>query len=174
MSDKNIDNRRANNILYISAVVGIIPLLAIYFLYIYNPQSPLWYSVFNSMQDIPSITSDFNPLMTKAMDLYCKSAPLLAIFFFLVQLRYRKIDKITDRKKILQACVLSPFFYALYAYLVLWGNLELTIAGRPARYLSENNFTLLIFYSLLYIATQFMTFGICSCPLLAHKLWKER
>ncbi|QCT21375.1 hypothetical protein FEM41_17840 [Jejubacter calystegiae] len=110
MSDKNIDNRRANNILYISAVVGILPLLAIYFLYIYNPQSPLWYSVFNSMQDIPSITSDFNPLMTKAMDLYCKSALLLAIFFFLVQLRYRKIDKITDRKKILQACVLSPFF----------------------------------------------------------------
>ncbi len=174
MSDKNTDNRRANNILYTSSVLGIVPLLLIYLLYLYNPQSSLLISIFNSTQHMPSITSAFNPLMTKVMDIYCKSAPLLAVFFFIVQLRYRKIERIADRKKIIKACIFSPFFYALYAYLVLWGNLELTIAGRPARYLSENNLTLLIFYSLLYTSTYFMTFGICSCPLLAHRLWKER
>ncbi|QHM69815.1 Colicin-A immunity protein [Mixta intestinalis] len=80
MARKN--NRLANRLLFTFAFFGSFPLLAIFITYLINPESSVLYYIFTNTQDIPSVTSAFNPVMTKAMDLYCKSAPFFCIFNF--------------------------------------------------------------------------------------------
>ncbi|WP_200146869.1 colicin immunity protein Cui, partial [Escherichia coli] len=75
---------------------------------------------------------------TKVMDIYGKSAPLLALIAFTLQLRDRKLETIANREKLITASIFSPFFYAFYAYFFLWNNFELTTAGRTVRWMSDN------------------------------------
>lgn len=168
------NNRKANNFLYLFMATGVIPLLCILVIYYKNPDNPLLHTIATGTENIPSITSSYNPLMTKVMDVYSKSALLLALFAFIFLFKQRKIKKITDREKLITASIFSPFVYAFYVYFFLWNDFELTTAGRTVRWMSENDFTLLIFYICLYYCSFFMTYALCYIPVVSYKLWKER
>lgn len=174
MSEKQKDNRYANRILYIITLAGITPLLVIFLTYLFNPGAYFIRFIYDNTQNIPSVISSYNPVMTRIMDIYCKSAPLLAFVTFILLFRHRKLETITNREKLITASIFSPFIYAFYAYFFLWNNLELTTAGRTVRWMSENDFTLLIFYICLYYASFFMTYALCYVPVGSYKLWKER
>lgn len=74
------NNRKANNILCLFMVIGVIPLLCIMVIYYKNPDNTLLQTIATGTESIPSITSSYNPLMTKVMDVYGKSALLQALF----------------------------------------------------------------------------------------------
>ncbi|WP_427166975.1 colicin immunity protein Cui [Citrobacter koseri] len=174
MSGKSGNSRYSNRILLTSCLAGMVPLLLIFSICLFNPDSSFLNTVYNSTQGIPSVTSAFNPLMTRVMDIYCKSAPFFATLIFFVLFRHREIKIIPDKEKLITACIFSPFVYAFYVYFILWHNLELTTAGMPVRLMAESNVLLLMLYTGLYAATFFMTYGICYLPVLASELLKER
>ena len=146
----DIDNRKANNLLYLFMVIGVIPLLCILAVYYTNPDNLFLHTIATSTESIPSITSAYNPLMTKVMDIYCKTAPSLALILFILTFKTRKLIKI-NRNAVFRSCLLSPFVCAVFLYLLCFRNLELTTAGRPARLMANNDATLLLFYIGLYL-----------------------
>lgn len=168
------ENKAANNILYIFMAISIVPLLMIFGFYLYNPESPLLYSIAARTGDLPSTISSKNPLMSKVMDVYCKSAPFLALIFFVCSFKLRKLNKKLNRVKLIRACLLSLFFYVFCIYIFMLKNIELTTSGRILRFISENNFTLLLFYAGLYIILFFLTYAMCYVPVIGYKLFKER
>jgi len=174
MYGKSQNSGHANRMLFLLAFAGMIPLLVIFLSYLFNPGYHFFRVVYDNTQNIPSVTSSFNPVMTKVMDLYSKSAPLFALFIFIVLFRTTKPVKITNREQLIKACIFSPFVYVFYAWFFLWHNFELTTAGRPVRFMSGNDVSLLIFYLFLYSVSFFMTYALCYLPVLAYKLWKER
>lgn len=174
MSEEREDNRYANKMLYLITLAGIIPLLIIYLTYMFSPDAYFISAVYENTKNIPAVISSYNPVMTKVMDIYDKSAPLLAFVTFILLLQHRKLETIKNREKLIIASIFSPFFYAFYAYFFLWQDFELTTAGRTVRWMSENDFTLLIFYICLYYASFFMTYALCYVPVGSYKLWKER
>ena len=89
---------------------GITPLIIIFITYTSNPKFYLISIIFDNTQNIPSIISAYNPVMTKVMDIYGKSAPLLALIAFTLQLRDRKLETIANREKLITASIFSPFF----------------------------------------------------------------
>ncbi len=89
----DIDNRKANNLLYLFMVIGVIPLLCILAVYYTNPDNLFLHTIATSTENIPSITSAYNPLMTKVMDIYCKTAPSLALILFILTFKTRKLIK---------------------------------------------------------------------------------
>ncbi len=89
----DIDNRKANNLLYLFMVIGVIPLLCILAVYYTNPDNLFLHTIATSTESIPSITSAYNPLMTKVMDIYCKTAPSLALILFILTFKTRKLIK---------------------------------------------------------------------------------
>ncbi len=167
-------NKDLNRMLFLITFAGIIPLIIIFITYTSNPNFYLIRIIFDNTQNIPSVISSYNPVMTKVMDIYGKSAPLLAFIAFIMLFKHTRTHKITDRKKIITACILSPFLCIFYAYFFLWHNFELTTSGRPVRLMSENDLTLLIFYICLYYCSFFITYALCLQPVIAYKLWKER
>ena len=174
MPENKKDNSYANRILYLITLAGITPLLMIYLTYLFNPDAYFIRAVYDNTQNIPSVISSYNPAMTKVMDIYGKSAPILAFVTFILLFRHKKLETIKNREKLITASVFSPFLYAFYAYFFLWNNFELTTAGRTVRWMSENDFSLLIFYICLYYSSFFMTYALCYVPVGSYKLWKER
>ena len=174
MRKEHTDNKDLNRTLFLITFAGITPLIIIFITYTSNPKFYLISIIFDNTQNIPSVISAYNPVMTKVMDIYGKSAPLLALIAFTLQLRNRKLETIANREKLITASIFSPFFYAFYAYFFLWNNFELTTAGRTVRWMSENDFTLFIFYACLYSCSFFMTYALCYIPVVSYKLWKER
>lgn len=174
MAERYSDNKHANRVMFKILLAGITPLVIAFMAYLLAPGAELFRLIAMSTQKIPSITSEFNPLMTKMMDVYVKSAPLLALITFTLVFRPGKTRKISNRKSLIKACVSFPFIYTFYVCYVLWSNFELTTAGRPARLMSENNFSLLIVYICLYYCSFFLTYMLCYYPVLVYTLWKER
>ena len=166
-------NRKANNILYLFMVIGVIPLLCILVIYYKNPDNSLLQTIATSTESIPSITSSYNPLMTKVMDIYCKTAPFFAFILFITTFKIRKFIKKLDRKKLIKACVLSPLFYAVAIYLLYIRNFDLMTSGR-ARLMADNNINLFIFYSMLYLSVFFIAYAFFYLPVVAYRLFKER
>lgn len=167
------NNRKANNILYLFMVIGVIPLICILVIYYKNPDNPLLQTIATGTESIPSITSSYNPLMTKVMDIYCKTAPFLAFILFIMTFKTRKLIKKLDQKKLIKACVLSPLFYAVAIYLLYVRNFDLMTSGR-ARLIADNNINLLIFYSMLYLSIFFMAYAFFYFPIITYRLFKER
>lgn len=174
MGSTTTNNRYANRALLLITLVGIIPLLIIFFIFLNNQESPFLKGIAETSFSIPSITSAFSPVMTKVMDLYVKTAPVAGVLTFLFLLKKRKPLKIKKRAELIRACILSPLIYVFLIYLFFLRNLELTTAGRTVRWMAENDVSLLIFYMLFYTAILFITYGVCYTPVLACKLWKER
>jgi hypothetical protein len=167
------NNRKANNILYLFIVVGVIPLLCILAIYYKTPDNPLLQIIATSTKGIPSITSSYNPLMTKVMDIYCKTAPFLAFILFITTFKTRKLTKQLDKKTLTKACILSPLFYTITIYLFYFRSFDLMTSGR-ARLMADNNINLFILYSMLYISIFSMAYAFFYFPIIAYKLFKER
>lgn len=167
-------NNSANRIMYLFMATGIVPLLVVFAIYFCNPYSLVLNVIASGTKSLPAVTSLANPLMTKAMDVYCKTAPLFAFALFICSFKKRKLIKPYKHSALVRSCLLGPFFYCLYIYLFLFRNIELTTAGRPMRLISSNDVTLLLFYIGLYVSVFLMTYFILLVPVISYKLIKER
>lgn len=170
----NANNRTANKLLYLFTTIGLVPLLCILIIYFNNPDAPLLHTIATKTENIPSITSSYNQLMTKVMDVYCKTAPGLALILYFLTFKTRRLIKSTDRNAVLRSCLLSPLVYAAIVYLFCFRNFELTTAGRPVRLMANNDATLLLFYIALYAIIFFTTYITLFTPVTAFKLLKKR
>lgn len=174
MLEKKKEKSNSNRLLYSVTFIGLLPLAGFFILSVFNQQNTFLNAIYFKIQSLPAITSSYNPVMTRIMDLYCKGAPFLALVIFMLKDRSTLIIEAQERGKLFIAVVFSPFFYGLYIYFFHFNNIELMTAGRPINLVSENNFTLLIFYCCLYISSLFLTYGMCYVPVLFHKLLKQR
>ena len=174
MLEKQRKKNNSNRLLYSVTFIGFLPLVCIFILSVLNQHNTFLNAIYFKVQNLPAITSSYNLFMTRIMDLYCKGAPLLALFIFALKDRSTLTIETKERDKLLTAAVCSPFLYGLYIYFFLFNNIELMTAGRPINLVSENNFTLLIFYCCLYFSSLFMTYGMCYVPVLFHRLLKQR
>lgn len=168
------NNKAANRMLYIFMAAGIFPLLVIFSVYLSNSGSPLLNDIATKTMGLPAITSLTNPIMTKVMDVYCKTAPILALILFLFSYKKRKLIRPYKYSSLIRSCLLGPIFYFIYIYLILCRNIELTAAGRPAKLMADNDFTLFVFYSGLYLSIFIMTYFILLIPVISYQLLKER
>lgn len=167
-------NSAANRLLYVFLLAGLTPLLIILILYALNPESQLLYCIATSTTHLPAFTSTYNPVMTKAMDVYCKSAPLLALILFFSSLKKRILTTPVTQHVLIRSCILGTLFYLTFIYMIFFNRLELSTSGRPVRMLAENNLTLLLFYMGIYFAAFLLTYAMCYIPVFAYLSIKKR
>lgn len=174
MMNKKNSNDVANKLLYIFMSIGIFPLLMIFGIYLHDPYSPLLHSFAAMTDNLPAVMSSANPLMSKVMDVYCKTAPFWAFILFACSIKVRRVINTASRNIMIRACILSPFFYIAFIYLFLFRNLELTTAGGPLRLISGHDILLLFFYMCFYFLIFLLSYGMYYIPVIAYKIFKER
>lgn len=172
VAEKN--NITASTLFYIIFAIGVSPLLLIFIVYMNNPDSLFLSAIASRVGNIPVWTSVNSLLLTKVMDVYCKTAPVLAVFWFLFSMRIIFLNKISDTKTLIRSCLCYPLLYFPFIYFLLCSDRELTTSGRILRLMSSNDYSLLLFYICVYFVALLMTCGLYMLPVIAYRLVKER
>lgn len=167
-------NKTASKLSYIIFAIGILPLFFIFIIYINNADSPVLNAIANETSNIPAWTSASSPLLTKVMDVYCKTAPVLAVFSLFFSVKIVLHNKINDSRVLLRSCLVYPFIYFPFIYFLMFSNRELTTSGGVVRLMSTNDYSLLFVYIGIYLAVLMMTCGLYILPVIAYRLVKER
>lgn len=170
----NGDIKNSNNKFHlIISLIGIIPIILIFIIYSFNNNSPLLHYIVNISINFPSISSAKNPLMSRVMSIYCKTAPLFGMVYFLLSLK-RLIPQHIGKIKAIKISICSSILFFITNFTFLFFNHELTMSGRLLRLISTNNFLLLFFYSSLYVGLLMFTCMALVSYYLIYDAFKGR
>ncbi|GEM_PF-1809494 len=158
----------------LTLIPAISPFIVILLMYVEDPDSTLLRAVATWGSELPAVISAKNPLMSKVMDIYTKTAVLVAIIFALTSSKIMTINKEHPNTKIIGALFAYYLLYICLFYPILFCNQELTTSGRHLRLMSENDILLTFCFSTFYagvfaftVLLFWFTIGVC-------KLVKER
>lgn len=168
------EGNKAAKKMFCILLIALIPLFIILGIYLNDPRSPILHSISTSTHNLPAILSSKNLLLSKVMDVYTKTAPLFAIIFFSTSYKKLKLKDGQSAWHILSLHVLFTAFYLALIYSFLFTNTELTSSERMLKVISSNDFTLSLFFILLYTGIY-----IFSCLYLwlfsgMYRAFKER
>ncbi|ATZ10936.1 colicin immunity protein Cui [Erwinia amylovora] len=169
---KERDNSK-NKMFYFFLLIGMIPFWIILSVYLNDPASPVLKAIAASTENLPAIISQSSPLLSKVMDVYCKSAPFLGIIWFVCSAKYIKQDIKKDKRLFIRVVLIFPIFYFVIFYVVLICNHELTTSSRALKIVSGNEYLLLIFYSGLHSFMLLLTFILLAIPFLTYRVFKK-
>lgn len=168
--EKNGSN---NKILFIISMIAAIPLLIILIIYTNNPDSIFLHYIVNSSANLPGITSAKNPLMSRAMSDYCKTAPLFSLMVFLFSMKKLTIPSI-GKTKAIKVSICSSILFLVSNFTFLCINKELTTSVKLLKLASTNDFSLFLFYSSLYISLSMFTLMALTSYYLVFYIFKGR
>lgn len=173
--DVNIAHAKIKKTFYLFLVLGVLPIFVVFFIYMVNPDSEFLYYIASKAKNVPAITSLSNELMTKVMDVYCKTSPFFGFLWFLFSVRMIRISnvpKITVAIKSATGVSVICFFIIYFSFFF---NHELTTSGRLLRISSSNDVLLLLFYTSLYAGVAMFTYLTLLSYYLIYKIskWKH-
>lgn len=172
----NHEIRKENNnnkLFFILSLIAITPLAMIFIIYNNNPNSTILHYIVNSSTNLPAITSAKNPLMSRAMSDYCKTAPLFSFVFFLFFMKKLTPPSI-EKTKAIKVSICSSIFFLVSNFTFLCINKELTTSAKLLKLVSTNDFLLLFFYSSLYISLSTFTLMALASYYLVYYTFKGR
>ncbi|MEW5290478.1 colicin immunity protein Cui [Erwinia papayae] len=162
-------NNEISKRMLVFMALSAIPILFIFAFYQDDPQSPLLKEIASFGADWPAVMSAKNQLMSKVMDIYCKTAPIFALLFVLPPCHWVTLKTETSLKVLIKTTLLYLLFYSGLVYIFLFYNHELTTKKKLLKIMSSNDYLLTIFYTSLYaiifIFTIFLFWliiGICK------------
>lgn len=151
-SNSNIAKR-----MYIFSFITASPLLLFLAIYMHNPQSFLLNDIPTIINNVPTLHSVNNILLSSVMSAYCKTAPAWALI--LVIFSYKELHLKTDKSISLltRTLVLFTVLYLGIVTLLLFHNAELTESGRLLRMMSANDYLLTLLFLIIFWAGFILT-----------------
>lgn len=123
---------------------------------------------------LPNVISSNNIPLSISMDAYVKTAPIIAIIFFLCFHRLMSVKKGVAVSSLISSLLMYYVFYAVIVYLSILSDHDIANASRMIRLFSENDFLLTIFYMALYSAVYVLTVMLLWFSFGVIKELKER
>lgn len=151
-----------------------LPFLLTLFIYINNPESQFLRAVLYYTKNFPAITSANNPLLSKVMDVYLKTAPFMAFVIFLKTHRYLKLKSNNTEHKTLLIYLLFSILYAVMIYVFLFTETELTESAKLLKLMSKNDISLTFFYISLYAGIYVFSYLYMWFCIGTYKFYRER
>lgn len=155
-------------------LISLIPLLMIFSVYLNNPNSSFLNSISVVTRNLPAIISANNPILSKSMDTYTKTAPLLALFIFFRTCKTLKLKNSKSQWEAFGILIAFTAFYTIMIYLFLFTDTELTTSGKLLNLLSTNDLFLCFFYVSLYCGIYIFSYLYFWFIIGTYNLFKER
>ena len=123
---------------------------------------------------LPAVTSSESPLLSKSMDVYCKTAPLFAVITFVFGLKSPRPAGRVSLGKLIKAffCGVALLFTA--AYFFMFSSCDLADSSRVLKLLSRSDYSLTFFYASLYVIFYIFTVALLYLAVSTVKAIKER
>lgn len=158
IDDVNEKNEAARIMLYILAI-GTSPLFVMLFIYMNNPASPLLNLIYVNTSEFPALVSTNNVLLSTVFSAYCKTAPIFGFLFLFISLSFNKL-KINKRKsngEMVRVFVAFSLLYIFLFYFLLLHNNNLSESGHLLRFLSRNDYLLLLLFISIFMSCYIFT-----------------
>lgn len=126
------------------------------------------------LHDLPNVTSSHNTLLSISMGAYVKTAPVVAILFFLCFYRLMSVKKGVAASSLILSLLMYYVFYAVIFYFSILTEHDIAKAGRMIRLFTENDFLLTTFYIALYSSVYILTVMLLWFSVGVIKELKER
>lgn len=146
-----------------ASLFGIMPLIAMLFIYVNDPNSPFLNSIYEIAKSYPEISLPRNPILSESMSLYLKTAPIQAILSSLFYYKLFKITTLHSIKKYINSFLGISFFTFLLIYLFLIRNEQLTQTKGLFPFLYTNDYLLTLYFAMLFIIIFY--FSVCCISL---------
>ncbi|EXU76597.1 colicin immunity protein Cui [Erwinia mallotivora] len=143
-------NNEISKRMLVFMALSAIPILFIFAFYQDDPQSPLLKEIASFGADWPALMSAKNQLMSKVMDIYCKTAPIFALLFVLTSRNCLTLKTITPLSEKIRSGILYSLLYAVIIYIFIFCNIEMTTKRKPLKIVAENDYFLTLFYVSIY------------------------
>lgn len=173
VNDQKIDNKPTKKMFCI-LIVGIIPLLLIFLIYMSNKNSNILNYINSISGKIPELLSASNPLLSGVMSFYVKTAPLYGVVFFINSYKILNLNKSLPLIKLIITFILFTFFYIIILYFLLAYDVELTESGRLLRFLSGGDYLLTIFFIGVFYVCYTFTCYYLSYTYVIFMMLKEK
>ena len=154
--------------------IAIATLLIIAGFFINTPEQPMFEVMIKNTNVIPSNLSSINPQLSKILDMYCKSAPILALAFFLFARQYLIIQKTQGLRVLIKTLLAFTILYFIIIYYLLLHSSVLNESGALLRFLSSNDYLLTLFFICVYSACYVLSVYYFSFVYAVVKLTRNR
>lgn len=143
-------NNKVSRRMLVFMAFSAIPILFIFALYQDDPHSPLLQEIASFGADWPALMSAKNPLMSKVMDIYCKTAPIFALLFVLPPCNWVTLKTEASLRVLIKTTLLSGSLYFILVYVFLFCNIELTTKRDILKIIAKNDYFLTAFYASIF------------------------
>lgn len=171
--NREYEDKEANHVVrrlfYFFLFIGIIPLLIIFILYLNNPQSQFLNIMAASAVNIPTWFSTESPLLSKLMGVYCKTALVAGLLWFIFSIKWLRPNKAIDKNLILKTNFFYVIFYGVFIFLSCFSRSELATSGKLLRFMTINDYILACFYISLYVVIFVFTCIFLAIPYISIK-----
>lgn len=106
---------------------------------------------------IPSVISSNNYILSKSMDMYIKTGPLLAVLFTIFKSNHFNIKPNSPTVSLIISIFLYYIIYIVFIYLIIFSDHDIATSGRLLKIMASNDYSLIVFYAAMYTSTYILT-----------------
>lgn len=179
MRSIEINNKKNSNAtskkLLIILFITITPILILFSMYQYNPQSQLLQYIYNASIGLPVLHSANNPLLSSVLSAYCKTAPLWAMIVFILLIKKPPLVNNPPVGLLLKTVGLSSLLYFPMIYMFLLHSTEMTESRKLVQTMSMNDYFLTLFFLLIYaLSYLFTVYYLFFIAVTCKELFKKK
>ena len=155
-------------------VLALLPFAALLIYKLVSVDPTLLRLISDSTAFLPAVTSSESALLSKSMDVYCKTAPLFAVITFVFGLETPHPTGRVSLGKLVKAFVSSGALLFTAAYFFMLSSRDLADSSRVLKLLSRSDYSLTFFYASLYVIFYMLTVAFMYIAVSTVKAIKER
>jgi hypothetical protein len=153
---------------------AIVPLVILLIISLTTHSSSLMDELEELFHNLPNVVSSHNILLSVSMGAYVKTAPVIAILFFIYFNKHMTVKKDVSESSLILSLLIYYVFYAVIFYFSILTYHDIAKAGRVIRLFSENDFLLTVFYIALYSSVYILTVMLLWFSVGVFKEFKRR
>ncbi|PPC61294.1 hypothetical protein C1Y41_18875 [Pantoea sp. ICBG 1758] len=158
----------------LSLILALMPLMVFLLCQLLNNDSLLLHFIYDKTANLPAVISSKSILLSKSMDVYCKTAPFLAVIVFVLFLNPRSLIRKVDPKQLVKGFISCCILLSCAFYFFMFSSFDLYQSKRFLRLFSYNDYSLTIFYVSLYAIFYMFTLALLFFVVRIAEMIKER
>lgn len=173
-NSKKPDNSIMIKIMLIVWMITLIPLIVMFAVYTYNPDSPLLNYLSEVTSSLPAMHSANNPLLSSVMSAWCKTAPFWGCVVFLLSFSYIEINDGQSPGRMIKGLALFSLLYYPIIYMLLLHPTEITDLGKLYRVMSQNDYFMFFLFATIYTICYISTvFYLMTLAATFKRVWQK-
>lgn len=169
------DNMYAWKKCLLIALIGLAPLIVIFFIFKISPDKEIFNKLLETTKDINVNTSSNNILLSKPLGIYTRFAFLFSVFFVFKYHNEIKFKKgVVGFKTVIVRLIPFSIVYFIYMYGIAFSNTDVADGNKFLKLISSNDYLLLSYYIVSFTGVYVFSLIFILLLIKIPSIYKEK